>query len=171
MGVGVSQRKGLRQEFVGAMAWSRIVSPCDYYQLVEIETFREFFQSCGDLLRRSYNRLAAQLRGSSHLLRRIGALGFFGRHERQTDILSAIDDCSFATFELVQRFFFGVGRPRPHTNRGDRLGIDFAGAVALAVKIQRLFHTGTLTEKICERVGQTKMGRELSAVVRTAENP
>ena len=50
MGVGVSQRKGLRQEFVGAMARRRIVSPCDYYQLVEIETFREFFQSCGDLL-------------------------------------------------------------------------------------------------------------------------
>jgi hypothetical protein len=80
---------------------------------LEIETFRELFQSRGDLLCRADNRLAAQLLGSRHLGGRIRALGFLGRHERQTDALSAIDDRAFAGFELVQRFFFRVGRQRP----------------------------------------------------------
>jgi hypothetical protein len=112
-----------------------------------------------------------KLFGNGHLRRRIRALGFLGRQERLTDTLSAIDYCAFASFELVKRFFFRVGCQRPDANRGERLGIGFAGAIVLAVKIQRLFHAGTLAEKICERVGQAKMSRELSAVVRTAENP
>src|SRR5262249_41610370 len=101
MGVGVSQRKGLRQKLVGTMARSRVVSPCDYDKLVEVETFCKFFQTCGNLLCRSDDRLAVELLGSRHLHRRIWAFGFFGRQERLTDALSAIDDCAFASFELA----------------------------------------------------------------------
>src|SRR5262249_48555514 len=105
MGVGVSQRKGLRQKLVGTMARSRVVSPCDYDKLVEVETFCKFFQTCGNLLCRSDDRLAAELLSGRHLEGRIRTFGFFGRHERQTDALSAIDDGALARFELVQRLF------------------------------------------------------------------
>jgi len=37
MGLGFPQSEGLRQQFVGAMARRRIVSPCDYDWLVEFE--------------------------------------------------------------------------------------------------------------------------------------
>jgi hypothetical protein len=41
--------KGLRQQFVGAMARRQIVSPCNDHDFVEFQTFREVFQSRGDL--------------------------------------------------------------------------------------------------------------------------
>ena len=45
--------KGLRQQFVEAMARRGIVSLRDHDQPVEIEIFREFFQSRRDLFRRA----------------------------------------------------------------------------------------------------------------------
>src|SRR5262249_393054 len=161
MGVGVSQRKGLRQKLVGTMARRRVVSPCDHDKLVEVETFRKFFETCGDLLYRSDNRLPVELLGGRHLEGRIRTFCFFGRHKWQTNALSAIDNCAFAGFELVQRLFFSVRRQSADANCSDRLGIDFARAIVLAVELQRLFHTGAFAEKICERVGQAKMSREL----------
>src|SRR5262245_1328831 len=101
MGVGISQRKGLRQEFIGAMARRGVVSPRDHDQLVEVETFCKFFQTWGDLLYRSDNRLAVELLGGGHLRDRIRALSFLRRHKRLTDTLSAIDDGAFAGFELA----------------------------------------------------------------------
>ena len=61
--------------------------------------------------------------------------------------MSAIDDGAFAGFELAQRLFFRIGRQRPDANRSDGLGVIFARAIVLAVKIQRLLHTGTLAEE------------------------
>ncbi len=61
--------------------------------------------------------------------------------------MSPIDDGAFAGFELAQRLFFRIGRQRPDANRSDGLGIDFAGAIVLAVKIQRLFHAATFAEE------------------------
>lgn len=50
LGLGFFQPKGIRQQLVGAMARSGIVSPGDHDQLVEFQAFREFFKARGDLL-------------------------------------------------------------------------------------------------------------------------
>src|SRR5215475_8374631 len=84
------------------MARRGIVSPRDHDQLVEVETFCKFLQMCGNLLCRSDDRLAAELLGGRHLEGRIRTFCFFGRHQRKTDTLSAIDNGAFAGFELVQ---------------------------------------------------------------------
>ena len=73
--------------------------------------------------------------------------------------------------EEAPRFGLGIGRERPDADRGLRFRMVHAGAVVLAVELQRLLHALPIGEEIGERVRQAEMRRELRAVVGAAQDP
>ena len=65
----------------------------------------------------------------------------------------------------------GWGHQRPDTQGGVRLATHGRRLEAREIQIHRLVHTSTIGDEVGKCVGQTKMGRQLGSIVRTAQNP